>query len=51
MELSKKLKDMPEEEQFALLASDGMLVKRPLVVSKDKVLVGFKEADWEEALK
>ena len=51
MELSKKLKDMSEEEQFALLASDGMLVKRPLVIAEDKVLVGFKEADWEAALK
>ena len=51
MELSKKLKDMPEEEQFALLASDGMLVKRPLVVTEDTVLVGFKEADWEARLK
>jgi len=51
MELSKKLKDMSEEEQFALLASDGMLVKRPLVVAEGEVLVGFKEADWEAALK
>ena len=51
MELSKKLKDMSEEEQFALLASDGMLVKRPLVVAEGKVLEGFKEADWEAALK
>ncbi|MGM9565669.1 arsenate reductase family protein [Evtepia sp.] len=51
MELSKKLPTMPEEEQFALLASDGLLVKRPLVVTNDKVLVGFKEADWADALK
>lgn len=51
MELSKKLPTMPEEEQFALLASDGLLVKRPLVVTDDKVLVGFKEADWADALK
>ena len=42
---------MPEEEQFALLASDGLLVKRPLVVTDDRVLVGFKEADWADALK
>lgn len=49
MELSKKLPDMPEEEQYALLASDGMLVKRPLAVADDKVLVGFKEADWVNA--
>lgn len=50
MELSKKLPAMPEEEQLALLASDGMLVKRPMVVLEDRVLVGFKEADWAEAL-
>ena len=50
MELSKKLPDMPEEEQFDLLASDGMLVKRPLLVLEDQVLVGFKEEAWAEAL-
>ena len=48
MELSKKLPDMTEAEQYALLASDGMLVKRPIAVDGDKVLVGFKEADWAE---
>ena len=47
MELSKKLSDMSEEEQLALLASDGLLVKRPIAVDGDKVLVGFKQADWE----
>ena len=46
--LSAKLKDMSEEEQLALLASDGMLVKRPLVVGDDFVLTGFKEAEWDE---
>lgn len=46
--LSVKLKDMSEEEQLALLASDGMLVKRPLVVGDDFVLTGFKEAEWDE---
>ena len=51
MELSKKLPTLPEEEQFALLASDGLLVKRHLVVTDDRVLVGFKEADWADALK
>ena len=51
MELSKKLPDMPQEEQYALLASDGLLVKRPLaVLDSGKVLVGFKEADWEQQL-
>ena len=49
--LKDKLKDMSEEEQYALLSSDGMLVKRPIIVTDDgKVLVGFKEKEWEEAL-
>ncbi len=50
MELSKKLPDMPEAEQYTLLASDGMLVKRPLAIDGDRVLVGFKEAEWDAAL-
>ena len=50
MQLSKKLPDMPEEEQIRLLASDGMLVKRPLLVGDDFVLCGFKQAEWEEKL-
>lgn len=50
MELSKKLPDMPEEEQIRLLASDGMLVKRPLLIGDGFVLTGFKEKDWEEKL-
>ena len=41
---------MTEEEQIALLATDGMLVKRPLLVGEDFVLPGFKPADWEKAL-
>ena len=49
--LKDKLPNMTESEQLALLASDGMLVKRPLVVTENQVLVGFKEADWETALK
>ncbi len=48
MKLKDRLPDMSEEEQIALLATDGMLVKRPILVSKDKVLVGFKEKEWEE---
>ena len=48
--LKEKLPAMPEEEQLALLASDGMLVKRPILVGEDFVLVGFKEADWEAKL-
>ena len=51
MGLSKKLKDMSEDEQLGLLATDGMLVKRPLVVGDGFVLVGFKEAEWQETLK
>ena len=50
LELSKKLPDMSEDEQFKLLSSDGMLVKRPLLVGKDFVLTGFKEAEWSEKL-
>ncbi|MBQ8983301.1 MAG: arsenate reductase family protein [Lachnospiraceae bacterium] len=50
MELSKKLPDMSEDDMFKLLASDGMLVKRPLLVTKDQVLPGFKEDAWKEAL-
>ena len=50
MGLSKKLPELSEQEQFNLLASDGMLVKRPIAVSGDTVLVGFKEADWETLL-
>ena len=48
--LSKKLPDMSEDEQLALLATDGMLVKRPLVVGDGFVLTGFKEAEWAEKL-
>ena len=51
LELSKKLPDMSEEEQLALLATDGMLVKRPLLIGDGFVLTGFKEAEWEEKLK
>ncbi|MBQ2082092.1 MAG: arsenate reductase family protein [Lachnospiraceae bacterium] len=50
MELSKKLPDMSEDEMFKLLASDGMIVKRPLLVAGDKVLTGFKEEDWAKVL-
>ncbi|MGN0601038.1 MAG: arsenate reductase family protein [Oscillospiraceae bacterium] len=48
MELSKKLPSMSEDEQFALLASDGMMVKRPIIVTDSDVLVGFKESEWEK---
>ncbi len=50
LELKDKLPQMTEEEQFSLLATDGMLVKRPILITEDKVLVGFKEAEWAAAL-
>lgn len=51
LELSKKLPGMSGAEQYALLASDGMLVKRPILITDDnKVLVGFKEDQWAETL-
>ena len=50
MNLKDKLPDMSEEEQYSLLASDGMLVKRPILVGTAFVLVGFKEMEWEEKL-
>lgn len=49
--LAKKLPDMSEEEQIQLLASDGMLVKRPLLIAANKILPGFKEEEWADALK
>ena len=48
--LKDKIPTMSEEEQLTLLATNGMLVKRPLVVGEDVVLVGFKEAEWREKL-
>lgn len=50
MDLKHKLPEMSEEETLALLATDGMLVKRPLLVSDKFVLIGFKEKEWEEKL-
>ena len=50
MHLKDRLPEMSEEEQFQLLATDGMLVKRPIIVTEDKVLTGFKEKEWEESL-
>lgn len=51
LELKDKLPAMSVEEQLQLLSSDGMLVKRPLLILEDRVLVGFQEAQWEAALK
>lgn len=50
MGLKDKLPQMSEEEQLRLLATNGMLVKRPLVVGEDYVLAGFKEKEWAEKL-
>ena len=47
MKLKDRLPEMSEEEQLELLSTDGMLVKRPLLVAEDRVLVGFKEKEWE----
>lgn len=51
MQLKDKLPSMSEEEQLKLLASNGMLVKRPMVINEDKVLVWFKEAEWGALVK
>ncbi len=51
MQLKDKLPSMSEEEMLKLLATDGKLVKRPVIVKGDMVLVGFKEAEWEEKLR
>ena len=50
MKLKDRLPEMSEADQISLLATDGMLVKRPILVSEDKVLVGFREKEWEENL-
>lgn len=51
MKLKDKLPEMTEDEQLKLLATNGMLVKRPVVVNGDTVLLGFKEAEWNDKLK
>lgn len=48
MHLKDRLPEMSEEEQLELLSTDGMLVKRPLLITDEKVLVGFKEKEWQE---
>jgi arsenate reductase len=50
MQLKDRLPDMTEEAQLRLLASDGMLVKRPIIVSDELVLIGFRQSEWEEKL-
>ena len=51
LNLKERLPQMSEDEQLYLLASDGMLVKRPLLIAEGRVLVGFREKEWEELLK
>lgn len=51
LKLKDKLPEMSEQEQIELLATDGMLVKRPLIIGENFVLVGFKEAEWEKLKK
>lgn len=51
MDLKNKLPDMTEDEMLQLLSTDGMLVKRPILVGNDFVLVGFKEVEWNEKIK
>lgn len=50
LRLKDKLPEMSEADQMALLAADGMLVKRPLLVTEERVIPGFREKEWEEAL-
>ena len=50
MELKNKLPNMSEEEQLKLLSTDGMLVKRPILINENKVIVGFQSKDWEALL-
>lgn len=51
LNLKEKLSELTEEEQLNLLASNGMLVKRPLLINENKVLIGFKKEEWESILK
>ena len=51
LNLKDKLSKMTDEEVYALLATDGMLVKRPIIVTENYILTGFKEAEWQEKMK
>ncbi len=51
LKLKDRLPEMTDDEKYELLASNGMLVKRPLLINEDTVLVGFKEAEWEETIR
>ena len=48
LQLKEKLPTMSDEEKIKLLSSDGMLIKRPLLVTQEKIYIGFKEKEWEE---
>lgn len=50
LNLKDKLKQMTDEEKIRVLSSDGMLIKRPILIAKDKILIGFKEKEWEEII-
>lgn len=51
LQLKDRLPELSEQEQLQILASDGLLVKRPLMIGKDTVLIGFKEEEWKEKLR
>lgn len=51
MDLKNKLPEMSEEEQLKLLSTDGMLVKRPILITEDRILVGFRENEWLDVIK
>ena len=51
MDLKNRIPEMTENEQLKLLSTDGMLVKRPILITNDRILVGFRENDWLEAIK
>ena len=51
LNLKEKLTNMSEEEKIKMLASDGMLVKRPILITENNILIGFKEEEWEKVLK
>ena len=50
MNLKERLKQLTDEEKINILSKDGMLIKRPLLITEDKILVGFKEKEWKELL-
>ena len=50
LQLKDKLPGMTDDEMYSILVSDGMLVKRPLIITQNKILIGFKEKEWEESL-